>query len=134
MEHGAAQSAQDFSWSETAKIVLAQIDRAFSTVDLPVYFTNVDHCRECRDHHEELSARPRAELLRSDLGHMSWDPITFAIPQGVAYLMPTLARYTMGPVDQEWYAEQMVLHLTYEEESNRLLLFSTTINVQQWWR
>jgi hypothetical protein len=126
MEDDTGQSAQDFSWNETAASVLARIDMAFAPVHRPAHFTDVDHCFECRDHDEELSARPRPELLRSDLGSMCWDPVTASIPQGVAYLMPTLARYTMGPdlwAVPGWYAEQMAFHLTHGEQGNRLLRF-----------
>lgn len=92
----------------------------------PAQFTDVDHCGECREHNEELSARPRNKLLRSDLGSMGWDPISFAIPQGIAYLMPTLARYTMGPdlwKHHDWYAAQMGFHLAHGGAENRLLRF-----------
>ncbi len=126
MKNGTEISAQDFCWGEVAAAVLKRIDRAFATVQRPAHFTDVDHCFECFEHDEELSARPREQLLRSDLGLVGWDPITVATPQGVAYLMPTLARYTMGPdlwPERDWYAEQMAFHLTHDEKSNRLFRF-----------
>jgi hypothetical protein len=126
MEWKADGWPQDFSWSESAVAVLQQIDRSFSTVERPEHFTNVDHCSECREHDEELSARARMELRRSDLGGPGWDPITFASPQGVAHLMPALARYTMAPdfwPNPGWYADQMAFHLVLDGRDNRLVQF-----------
>jgi hypothetical protein len=123
MEWKADDWPQGFTWSESAVAILDQIDQCFSLVQRPVHFTDINHCAECREHDEELSARPRMELRRSDLGGPGWDPITFATPQGVAHLMPALARYCMAPdfwPDSGWYADQMAFHLVH---NGRLVQF-----------
>lgn len=115
-----------FAWGEEAAGVLQVIDAAFIGVQRPSYFTNADHCPECCDHDLELKARPRTELRRGDLGNPGWDPISAASPQGIAYLMPAMARYAMAPdfwPDRGWYADQMVFHLAYDGHSNRLMHF-----------
>ena len=116
----------DFSWDESAASVLHNIDKAFASVERPRHFTNVDHCPECREHDEELSARPRMELQRGDLGGPGWDPIAFTSPHGVMHLMPALARYAMAPdfwPDPGWYADQLGFHLVYDGPGNRLVEF-----------
>ncbi len=126
MEWKADDWPQDFKWSESAASVLKLIDQYFSAVARPQRFTNVHHCSECRAHDDELSVRPRMELRRSDLGGPGWDPINFTSPQGVAYLMPALARYAMAPdfwPNLGWYADQMALHLVLDGNNNRLVTF-----------
>jgi len=115
---------QGFAWDAEAAQVLRLVDEAFAPIERPVHFTNVDHCSECREHDEELKARPRMALRRADLGHVGWDPICFTSAQGVAHLMPALARFTMAPdfwPDLDWYASQMVFHLTHDGPDNRPL-------------
>ncbi|MDR6513038.1 hypothetical protein J2792_003926 [Novosphingobium capsulatum] len=113
-----------FAWDGEAEKVLQLVDGAFAPIERPVHFTDVGHCCECLEHDKELKARPRMALRRADLGHAGWDPVCFTSVQGVAYLMPALARYTMAPdfwPDREWYAVQMVSHLTFDGPDNRLV-------------
>ena len=118
MKMKAAGWPKDFVWDGGAVEVLDKVDSAFSNVERPVYFMDVIHCPECREHHEELSARPRMELQRADLGHWGWDPPSFTNAEGIAYLFLLLARYSMAPSfwpDHDWYGAQLAFHLTYEE-------------------
>ena len=122
MKMKAAGWPKDFVWDGSAIKILDKVDSAFSNVERPVYFTDVNHCSECREHHDELSARPRMELQRSDLGDCGWDPLCFTSAEGIAYLFPLLARYSMAPSfwpDHDWYGDRLAFHLTYEEQGNR---------------
>jgi hypothetical protein len=106
---------EDFAWDAGAISVLNDIDLAFGNCERPVYFTDVNHCCECREHHEELSEHPTMELRRSNLGSAAWDPICFTSAQGKAHLFPILARYSMAPSfwpEYDWYGTQLVFHLT----------------------
>lgn len=121
MKMKAADWPTGFVWDAGAISALDKIDEAFGEVERPAYFTDVNHCPECLEHHEELSRRPRMELQRADLGTMGWDPLSFTSAQGIAYLFPLLARYSMAPSlwpNYDWYGDQMCFRLTYQSQNN----------------
>jgi hypothetical protein len=103
--------------------VLRQIDASFGAVARPVHFTNFAHCDECREHDDTLRARPRERLRRKDLGNVGWDPVSFTHAQGVAHLMPTLARFALMPARRghDAYGDQLLLHLARGGAENEFL-------------
>lgn len=104
--------------------VIAAVDAAFDAVEPPGAFTNVAHCEECADHNQTLSARTRYMLRRDDLGCPGWDPITFVNAQGMAYLIPAMARFALMPPSSLGqygeYVSQLVRHLSLDGSENRL--------------
>ncbi len=103
--------------------VLHDIDTEFGPVPRPDHFADPTHCPECADHDSTLLARPREALRRKDLGNPGWDPVTFCSAEGVAHLMPTLAKFALAPdlyADREWYGGQLAWHLSYEGAKNPL--------------
>jgi hypothetical protein len=113
----------DFAWDGAAGKVLADIDAAFAECQAPDHFTNHTHCEECEEHDTTLRSSPRETIEREALGHAGWDPICFAHPQGVAHMIPALARYAMAPDhwnSHDWYGAQLLFHLTSGGQENRL--------------
>lgn len=115
-----------YAWplSEADEEVLRAIDNAFAHVPKPEHFTNYMHCDECEEHDNTLRGRTRETLRRQDLGNVGWDPISFTNPEGIGYLFPALARYALLPNawrDHDWYACQLLLHLSKEYVNNGFL-------------
>jgi hypothetical protein len=108
--------------------VIAVIDKAFGEVERPTHFTDFAHCQECADD-ATLLARPRERLRRKDLGTSGWDPVTFTSAQGLAYLMPTLARFAFAPGGRKcgWYGDQLAWHLSCDGCANRLFQACTVV-------
>lgn len=90
--------------------IFAFVDEAFSECPRPEHFTNYEHCDECAEHDELLRARNRDSLTREDVGHPSWDPITYCTSVGIAYYMPSLVRLALdiGADSQLEYAHQLM--------------------------
>lgn len=86
----------------TDQEVLADIDAAFGGIPRPKHFTNYEHCEECLEHDQTLSAKPRELLTREDLGTLGWDPVTFCQVPAKAYLFPRLARELLAEPDEKW--------------------------------
>ena len=86
----------------TDREVLAEIDAAFGGVPRPNHFTNYEHCEECLEHDQTLSAKPRDELTREDLGMIGWNPVTFCQLPAKAYLFPRLAKELLAEPDTTW--------------------------------
>ena len=117
-----------YSWpfSDEDQVVLAHIDLVFSSVQKPEHFTNYAHCDECAEHDEVLLRRTRETLQRTDLGNAGWDPLSFCSPEGIAYLFPALARFSLIPdvwTDNDWYIDQFLFHLSYQGPENKFLLW-----------
>ena len=117
-----------YAWpySEVDQAVLEQIDFAFSGTQKPDHFTDYTHCDECADHDEVLLKRTRETLQRKDLGNAGWDPISFCSAEGIAYLFPALARFSLIPdvwSDKDWYADQLLSHLSYQGPDNQFLFW-----------
>lgn len=106
--------------------VLRKISEAFSEVKKPEHFTNFTHCDECKEHDDTLRARTRETLQRQDLGNAGWDPISFCGGEGIGYLFPTLARFSLLPSvwrDYGWYGAQLLSHLSYHGAENKFLIW-----------
>ena len=109
--------------SREDRAVLHRIDVEFGAVPRPDHFTDHTHCLECEDHDLTLLARSREALRRKDLGSRGWDAVTFCSVEGVAYLMPALAKFALAPdsyADHAWYGAQLAWHLSYDGVKNRL--------------
>jgi len=67
--------------------LLDAVARTFGGHPRPRVFTNADHCCECAEHNQTLSAHTPESLSVDDVGNPGWDPICFATPS--AYLFPS---------------------------------------------
>jgi len=105
--------------------VLAEIDAAFGAVPKPEHFTDFEHCEECSEHDETLRSHDRESLEVSHVGNAGWDPLCFCSPIGLAYYLPTLARFALAEptYNYGWYGDQFLFHVIYAGEENRLLRF-----------
>lgn len=104
--------------------MLRCIEQAFEGISKPEHFTNYTHCDECEVHDKTLRTRTRETLRREDLGNAGWDPITFSSEEGIAYLLPALARFALLPDvwrHHSWYGSQLLFHLSWDGGSNRFL-------------
>ncbi|MBI3546086.1 MAG: hypothetical protein HY081_05775 [Gammaproteobacteria bacterium] len=112
------------SWllTEEDMRVIALVDNAFGSTPKPMHFTNYKHCDECKEHDDTLTSQTRVSISREHLGSMGWDPITFADAEGIAYYFPALVRFALRPAigEREWYAVQLLWHLTYDADANKL--------------
>lgn len=100
--------------------VLAEIDAAFGRSPRPEHFTDYTHCDECAEHDDLLRSRDRASLQLTDINNPGWDPICFCSPEGIAYLMPALARFALKEPQEgtDWYGRQLLFHLYQGAEYN----------------
>jgi hypothetical protein len=94
--------------------VLADLTAAFEHTLKPAQFWNPQHCDECAEYEALLQARDRNTLRLEDIANPAWDPFAGASPEGLAYYLPTLARFTLETADgaSDWYGEQLLFHLT----------------------
>lgn len=90
--------------------------------DRPVHFTDYLHCEECREHDETLRAATPDTIGIEELGNPGWDPLCFCSDHGIKYYFPALIRLCMDTVEEEFYFEQLLFHLQYAGEQNRILL------------
>lgn len=109
----------------TDQQIIRAIDAAFGSVERPHRFHPDDGDPESEDHEALLQARNRETLLLSDVNNRGWDPLCSCSGQGIAYFFPSLARFSLpqecDPLD--WYADQLLFHLTYGERNNVFLRF-----------
>lgn len=108
--------------------ILADIDAAFLSVERPEHFTNYSHCQDCAEHDELLRSRDRETLKIEDVGNICWQPISFCLPEGIAYFFPSLARFALSEPTHEygWYGDTLSIHLSSEGESNEFLAYCNT--------
>lgn len=92
-------------------------------VSKPEHFTNHRHCCECAEHHETLLAHNVDSISISELGKPGWDPLCFSSAEGILYYMPAMIRLTLDTINtmEEMYLEQLLFHLTYKADENRVL-------------
>lgn len=110
--------------AEADQEVLRCIDQAFEGLSKPEHFTDHTHCDECEEHDKTLRRRTRETLRREDLGNAGWDPITFSSEEGIGYLFPALARFSLLPdvwSHHSWYGSQLLSHLSCDGGGNRFL-------------
>ena len=92
----------------------------------PEHFTDFQHCCECAEHDETLSASTVDTIGLTELGNPGWDPLCFCSAEGLEYYFPALVRLTLETVDNEaFYLEQLLFHLEYGGAENRLYQRST---------
>ena len=97
----------------TRSEAIAAVDLAFGPLPKPEHFTNFDHCQECAEHDELLRSRTRETLTLQDVGNPGWDPMCFSSPEGLAFYLPSLARFAFDEphYDYDWYGHQLIFHL-----------------------
>ena len=95
---------------------LRDIARLFAAYPRPSIFTNVEHCSECAEHHEELAPYSRETIQRQHLGHAGWDPITFCTDEAFLYFFPALARITAQGKGDDYYVTQFLSHVSWRRE------------------
>lgn len=98
--------------AKTAEAIITEAEAVFGKLERPEHFTNHTHCCECRDHDDELQPYTPADIPRSALGHMGWDPITFCTDEGFRYFLPGLIRIAFTERGEDNYYEQFVWHMT----------------------
>jgi hypothetical protein len=103
--------------------ILRQVRAAFAGYKRPEHFTDYTHCAECAEHDELLRSRDNDTLRSEDVGNPGWDPLCYVAPAGFGYFFPGLARLALSEPSpqEEWYAPQLLFHLTYGGEANRHL-------------
>jgi hypothetical protein len=94
--------------------VLADLTAVFANAQKPAQFWDPQHCDECAEHEALLQSRDRDTLGLEDVANPAWDPFAGVTPEGLAYYLPTLARFTFETADSagDWYGEQLLFHLT----------------------
>jgi len=107
--------------------ILQAIDAAFGATPKPAHFTDFEHCEECADHDRLLVSRSRDTLQLSDVDNPGWDPLCFTKAEGIAYLLPTLARFALKRpnAEYEWYGDQLMFHLYSGFRDNRLYIWAS---------
>ena len=114
---------------ETDQDILREIDTAFGEVEKPEHFTDHHHCEECAEHDALLRSRTRETLQLADVGNPGWNPLNFSSAQGIAYLMPALARLALAPCSYgyDWYGDQLLFALSSGFSDNAVFLYSNRI-------
>lgn len=97
----------------TQSEAIAAVDLAFGALSKPDHFTDYWHCEECLEHDELLRSRTRETLAIQDVANPVSDPLCFSHPEGIAFYMPSLARWVFAkPTDgYGWYGHQLLFHL-----------------------
>jgi hypothetical protein len=100
--------------------VLTTIDAAFGAVERPAHFHPDLSDPEASEHDELLRSRDRETLSLADVGNAGWDPVFDALPHGIAYFFPKLARLALATPSNpwDWYAPQLLFHLSYKSHEN----------------
>ena len=109
-------------WKQQAKVVF--------DLPKPIHFGNYQHCCECAEHDQTLSASDVDSIGLQQLGNPGWDPLCFSSAEGLIYYMPALIRLTLDTMDnpRETYLDQMLFHLIQDGVRNRLV---TACNKEQ---
>ncbi len=90
----------------------------FASVQRPEHFTDYQHCCECAEHDETLSAYTPDTISREALGHAAWDPITFSTDTGFRYFLPALIRTALKQTGDEYYVDQFLSQLIRDGSRN----------------
>ena len=86
----------------------------------PEHFTDFTHCCECEEHDQTLLAADMDTIGIEALGNPGWDPICFTSVEGKKYYLPALVRLSLETINDEFYFEQFLFHLTYDDVENEL--------------
>ena len=105
--------------------------KSLFTAKKPEHFTDFEHCSECAEHDRTLLDSSIDGIGLDALGNPGWDPLCFCSPEGLAYYFPALVRLSLETAENDaFYFGQLLFHLAYGGEENRLLLhFSGTQKV-----
>ena len=89
-------------------------------VEKPEHFGNYQHCCECAEHDQELSAFDVNSIGLEQLGNPGWDPLCFSHPEGMVYYLPALIRITLDTISNpsERYLDQFLFHLIKDGPGN----------------
>ena len=87
---------------------LRKANKVFSKVQRPEHFTDYQHCCECAEHDDTLSAHTPDTITREALGHAGWDPVTFATDSGFRYYLPALMRMALTRTGDDYYIDQFL--------------------------
>lgn len=114
----------------TDEQVLAIVDAAFGGVAKPEHFHEDLSDLENADHDALLRSRNRETLSMRDVENPGWDPLCGALPRGIGYFFPKLARLALiTPRDSfDWYGWKLLFHLSHHGHQNGFLLYC---NAQQ---
>ena len=99
--------------------LITQAKQVFKT-ERPEHFTNFTHCSECEEHDQTLLAADMDTIGIEALGNPGWDPICFTSVEGKKYYLPALVRLSLETINDEFYFEQFLFHLTYDDVENEL--------------
>lgn len=93
-------------------------------IEKPEHFGNYQHCCECAEHDQTLSAADVNSIGLEQLGNPGWDPLCFSHPEGLVYYMPALIRLTLDTISSptERYLDQFLFHLIRDGPGNRFVL------------
>ncbi len=118
-DHGATATMikQDQHWVSRAEDCFANAK--------PAHFTDFRHCCECAEHDETLRTNDRETIGLAELGNPGWDPLCFCTGDGLLYYVPAMIRLSLQTLDEEFYFSQLLFHLEYDGEKNRLLTACT---------
>ena len=84
----------------------------FGKYDKPDFFTNLNHCDECKEHNDTLTSSSRETISLSELGNPGWDPICFINGEGMKYYFPAMVRLALNSTNEEDYLSQFLSHLS----------------------
>jgi hypothetical protein len=102
-------------WKQQAKLIF--------DVPKPIHFVDYQHCCECAEHDQTLSASDVDSIGLPQLGNPGWDPLCFSSAEGLLYYMPAVIRLTLDTIDnpRETYLEEMLFHLIRDGAGNILV-------------
>jgi len=121
--------ARAWPLSTEDEAVLNEINRVFIEVQKPTHFTDYLHCDECEMYDNRLTGNTRERISRYELSNLGGDPLTMSSAEGFAYYFPALARYALLPDiwhGYDWYAEQLIHHLSSSGVGNDFLAWCST--------
>ena len=102
-------------WKQQAKLVF--------NVPKPTHFGNYQHCCECAEHDQILSASDVDSIGLEQLGNAGWDPLCFSSAEGLLYYMPAMIRLTLDTMHdpREAYLDQLLFHLIRDGMGNMVV-------------
>ena len=102
-------------WKQQAKLVF--------NVPKPIHFGKYQHCCECAEHDQTLSASDVDSIGLEQLGNAGWDPLCFSSAEGLLYYMPAMIRLTLDTMDdpREVYLDQLLFHLIRDGMGNMVV-------------
>lgn len=96
---------------------IKEAKRIFYT-EKPTHFTDYGHCSECFEHDQSLINNNVDEIGMNELGMPSWDPICFCSNEGKKYYMPALIRLSLETINDDFYLDQFLFHMSNEGQNN----------------